>query len=422
VSNGKDIRVVGFVCALTYAMGAGPLITHMVSGLSPLLVDEFDLTSVQYGAIATTTFTLAALTSLVLRGIADRLDDRRSMFTIAAGAALGVVLVAGAETYLWLIAAAVAAGIAQGMSAPVTNRLIAHNMDSRQGPATGIKQSGIQVSQFLAGLAFPLLAPHLGWRGAATTGLVAVAAGMILIAVYVPRPVKVPRSVRRAGGAVVLSSMVWWLAGYSLVMGAGLQAISVYTPLFAKSELGFGAEAAGITTAVAGIVGVASRVLWSRATTLMQRPAMVLGVMALASAATSGVLVASSVWHVTALVWVACVLFGASAAAANAIVMIVLILTLPARSLGPATAMTVFGLYVGFAAGPVAFGALADATSLTVVMGASSGAFALALAAAVGWRFSRGYAQAVLAPASTGPGAIDTVAEAQGLGTGHELS
>ena len=60
------------------------------------------------------------------------------------------------------------------------------------------------------------------------------------------------------------------------------------------------------------------------------------------------------------LVWVGAGVFGAAALASNAVTMVALVHSVPRATLGLATGLLVTGTYVGFAAGPLAFGLTLD--------------------------------------------------------------
>jgi len=59
-------------------------------------------------------------------------------------------------------------GPSHALSNPFTNRLIMDRLSAERRPEwVGLKQSGVQLSQAVAGLTFPVLAFHAGWQGIA---------------------------------------------------------------------------------------------------------------------------------------------------------------------------------------------------------------------------------------------------------------
>jgi sugar phosphate permease len=88
-----------------------------------------------------------------------------------------------------------------------------------------------------------------------------------------------------------------------------------------------------------------------------------------------------------ALLWLGAALFGASAIAANVVVMLVAVRLSPYAVVGTATGIVAVGLYLGFALGPVGFGLVVDRTgSYTVGWLAVLTVFAVAAGLVLVWR------------------------------------
>src|SRR5699024_7833833 len=113
---------------------------------------------------------------------------------------------------------------------------------------TGVKQSGVQVSQLVGSVGFPLLAAWIGWHGASLVGAVAagvlgLAAVRMLAAVPLlaqdapPRAAEAAPVPTTAGGST--RSMILALTVFGFINGMGVQATNVYLPLFAVRELDF---------------------------------------------------------------------------------------------------------------------------------------------------------------------------------------
>ena len=164
---------------LTATMAVGPLLTHSLSAMSPLVIADLELTEAQFGLLATTTFFVAAVTAVRTGRWADRLAARTLLVVMFGGAALAMLLTAAAPGYAVLLAAMVLSGLGQVMANPATNRLIRlHVPAGRRASWLGIKQAGVQASQLVAGLTFPALGLLLGWR---TAVLMAVGAVLLLL-------------------------------------------------------------------------------------------------------------------------------------------------------------------------------------------------------------------------------------------------
>ncbi|GEO95629.1 MFS transporter [Kocuria turfanensis] len=176
---GERERVPGanLMVVLTATMAVGPLLTHSLSAMSPLVIQDLRLTEAQFGLLATVTFFVAAVTAVRTGRWADRLGARTLLAVMFGGAVLAMLLAAVAPDYTVLLLAMVLSGLGQVMANPATNRLIRlHVPAHRRASWLGIKQAGVQAAQLVAGLTFPALGLLLGWRTA-----VAVAAGAVLL-------------------------------------------------------------------------------------------------------------------------------------------------------------------------------------------------------------------------------------------------
>lgn len=204
----------------------------------------------QLGVLPATAFVLAALVSPFAGRYTDRLSGKVVLAVLFTGAGLALLGVAAAPSYGWLLVAVALSGATQALSNPVTNQLIAaHVSQGQRGGLMGVKQSGVQMSQFGAGLLLPSVALWWGWRGAALAAAVVAVAGLVMVPGAVPA---VPPSPSRGTGhrLAALPAGVWWLTGYALASGAAIQATNVYLPLYAFERLEMPVRAAGLTVAV----------------------------------------------------------------------------------------------------------------------------------------------------------------------------
>ncbi len=397
---------------LTATMAVGPLLTHSLSAMSPLVIEDLELTEAQFGLLATTTFFVAAVTAVRTGRWADQLAARTLLVVMFGGAALAMLLTAAAPGYTVLLLAMVLSGLGQVMANPATNRLIRlHVPAGRRASWLGIKQAGVQASQLVAGLTFPALGLLLGWR---TAVLVAVGAVLLLLVhgwwtvpdnssgapaghpprathrsgvTPPPRTGATPphrswaalrsRAARRSRRAQTPSSrtaraaarppmpgVVRAYAAAAALTGLGAQAANVYLPLYAHRDLDLDVVAAGATVSVSALVGIASRVLWAR---VMDRPHadgfVLLAGMALGAAASAVLLILAPLHPGLAwAVWPAAVLHGGAALAVSVVVMSGAMRAVPAERVGASTGVVTMGLYGGFCAGPLVLGGLLQLT------------------------------------------------------------
>lgn len=377
--------VPGLAAAMAMAMGAGPLIVHAISALSPSLVPALDLTRTQYGSLGTLTFAAAAVSSLRAGRVVDTASARAVMLWLVTGAAGAMLAAAVAPNYPVLVVAVVASGVVQALSNPVTNRLAAQWVPSgSRGVVMGVKQSGVQMFQATTGLLLPTLAVLTGWRGAmAIAAGACLLLGLALIGRFVPAERERTRP-RSALAGARLPAPVWWLTGFVFLTGVAMQGANFYLPLFGYEELGLPVGTAGLLVAVVGVTGIAARIAWGRvAERLGGRVA--LPALAIGGASAVTLILLSLSLH-PALVWAGAFLLGATGVAANAVVMVSVIHVVPSHAIGRASGMVALGMYLGFTAGPVSMGAVVDAVGhYSVAWAGLVAILLLALIAAVGY-------------------------------------
>jgi predicted MFS family arabinose efflux permease len=343
------------------AMGVGPLALYGLSANAPLVIDDLGLSIAQFGSLGTVAFLVAAVSSALLGRYVDRHTARSVMVVLYLGTGLAFVTAAAANSFWLLLIAVAVSGCAQSLSNPVTNRLITNRVPpGRRGLLMGVKQAGVQMAQFIAGLTLPAVALLVGWRGALGLCVVVAAAGLWL-ALRVPSTVAA-----RTVGAVEhrtvsgLPRSVWWLMAYALLTGAGLYASNMYLPLFSYDDLGLSATVAGFTAAVVGGVGLVARIGFGHVADRMKRPHWALSILAAVAAVGAACLLASSITGRPSLMWLGAVVFGASGIATNVVVMLALVRVTPLQVIGAASGRVAIGLYSGFAVGPICFGLIVE--------------------------------------------------------------
>ncbi|WP_102158848.1 MFS transporter [Zhihengliuella halotolerans] len=374
----------GLLAALLGAIAVGPLLLYGLSATSDLIIRDLGINAAQFGLLATACFACATVGNAALGRLADRRSDRTLMIAVFALAAVALGVAALADAFVVLLVAAGLSGLAQSFPNGVTNRILLQRVPAQQRIGwTGIKQSGVQVSQLVASLAFPALAVWIGWRGASALGVILALALMVLalraLASVPPLPAvgsALPHTSAATGGAAGQSDgvsvrratrrtgppfAVWALTVFGCLNGLGVQATNVYLPLFAVRELEFSLVAGGATAAVAGLVGVSARIGWGK---VMARgasaPALLL-VLALLALGAAGSFYAAGATGWSALLWVAVALHGASALGVSVVLMAALLRSIPAASMASASGIVTAGMFAGFTFGPLVMGSLISA-------------------------------------------------------------
>jgi MFS family permease len=345
-------------------MGAGPLLVSGMTAMAPLVISDLELSQVHFGVFATAAFATATLSSTLAGHLVDRHGARATVVVLYVASAASLAVAALARNYAVTLAAVALSGFAQSLSNPATNRLIsAHPRSGRRGLLVGIKQSGVQLVQLMTGLVLPGLALVVGWRGALGLALGFVAFGLWVTLHHLPSAVLVASSAPAHAARVALPREVWRLSVVAMLTGTALQASNVYLPLYGYEKLGLPVVTAGLVAGVVGGVGLASRIAWGlligRLGGSPRRP--LIGLTIAAAAGTSAFYLAGQAGSAP-LLWVGAVVFGASGVAINVILMVTVLRLVPPPSIGRASGILAFGMYLGFVIGPVSFGAAIDAT------------------------------------------------------------
>lgn len=353
----------GFTTLLTAGMVLAIFSAPVVSVLASFLIAEFGISRTDLGWLLSIYAAVGAVGSTLAGRLSDLLGGRLVLAGTFTAAGLGLLGIALAPSYPWLLGMALISGIAWATANQSTNKLVAsHIPRGRQGVIMGVKQSGVQTGFFLGGALLPAGALTIGWRP--TVALVAVACGVGLAATlaFLPREPRSPARDVPLEHAYRRSPAARWLAGYAFLMGAGMGAVSTYLPLFAQESVGLTPASAGAVASVAGLVGVASRILWSRGTERAAHHGRSLATMSVGSVAAVLALWSASELG-TAVLWVGAVAAGAAVFAWNAVVMLAAVTGADPRHAGRASGLVHFGFLSGLTLGPVTYGFVVDTTS-----------------------------------------------------------
>ncbi|MFF3216283.1 MFS transporter [Streptomyces sp. NPDC002886] len=329
----------------------------LLGALGPRLVGELRVPPAVLGWTTTVGFGTAAVLSPLGGRLVDRIGPRRSLVLLLSVSAAALALIGAAPGTGFLLAAVALGGLPQALANPATNKaILAAVPPGRRGPVTGMKQSGVQLGAFAAGLPLTALAGGIGWRGAVWTA----AATAALAALWARRalPADPPAAPAGPRAPLVPRGAIAWLAVFSLFLGCGIASVNTYVALFGAQRLGMGPTAAGALVAVLGVAGIAGRVGWSKAA----RPGRAEWLPgALAAGAVGAAVLLAAAPTVRPLVWVAAVAVGVFAVAANAVSMVLVMQRSAPGRAGQDSALVAAGFFTGFAVGPLLFGPLANA-------------------------------------------------------------
>jgi MFS family permease len=243
------------------ALAAGTFCTVGIGVLAPELQADLGFSRAEIGLLTALVFAGASIASRRAGVLTDSLGPTvvlagsLVLFAIAFGVAAAVPI-AGV-----VLGAAFVAGLGYGGTNPPTNVVIAGSMTSRLGFFMSLKQTGVPLGGFLAGLVLPPIAVALSWHWAFGFGVLVVLAvaastallrGANVLRVHA-RPVDADGPSRRER---------LMIAVYGFVM-AGIQWVFLtYFVLYLTDDQGFSLQLAGAALSIATVCSVAGRLFW----------------------------------------------------------------------------------------------------------------------------------------------------------------
>ncbi|MGW7367877.1 MFS transporter [Streptomyces sp. NPDC054841] len=341
---------------LTCAMAFSMMQLFLLGALGPRLVDALGISPTVLGLTTTVGFGAAALLSPLGGRLVDRVGPRRSLVALLLVTAIALALIGSASGAGLLLGAVALGGLPQALANPATNKaILAAVPPERRGPVTGMKQSGVQLGAFVAGLPLAGLAAVAGWRAAVWTAAATAVAAAAWSAQALPPDPAPPASGPRS--SLVPRGTVAWLLFFSLLLGGGIASVNTYLALYGTKHLRLSATPAAALVAVLGCAGIAGRIGWSKVAGAPGRARRLPGLLALGAVAAALVLAASS--RLPALVWAAAVAVGVFAVSANAVSMVLVMQRSAPGRAGQDSALVSAGFFAGFALAPPLFGLLA---------------------------------------------------------------
>lgn len=358
--------------AAVVATGAGFLPSLMLAALAvQVRGDGIMLTTFRLGVALSVFFLVSAIGSLPAGWVIDRIGARRGIWLTGVTSGLpmlGMGLVV--QTWAQLLAVMGVAGLGNALAQPAANLALLRGVPvPRQGLAFGIKQSAIPAGAFLSGLAVPTVALTVGWQwafiGAAVLTLTSCLALPPHSAAAAPTS---PPAARRGRARWSIG-----LVGLAVAAWFGAMGVNSLSGFFIESSTARGIDEAlaGYLLAAGGLLGVASR--FAAGLLADRRPGRLLSdtvvmiflsvpafvVIALGGADVGWLVVATMIGFTVGVAW-------------NGPFNLAVVRSHPGAP-GFATGVTQAGLWGGATVGPLAFGAVAEASY--VVAWLLSGAF-----------------------------------------------
>lgn len=391
MDEGSDRSRVGdavLAGTLLVAMFASTFPQFALGVLGPVLVDELTIREGTLGAVAASLYIVAALVARLAGRRIDGIGGRSSLLVLYFLAVAALVLLAGSQSVVWLVAAAVLAGASMGINNPVTNRLVAlHASPGRRGRVVGVKQTGVKVSHLAAGAALPWLAQVVGWRQGLLLVALVASGGVLLGPLVVPRVRPGSRPVVGPPRDRSVPLDLGWLRLFAVTMAVGVAAINTYLPLYAVERVGMSLAGAGGVVTVFALTATGARLVWASITDRMGDPTLVLLWLSGAGAVGLLVVAAAEPWGPSVL-WVATLWTGVTTGSWNVVAHVTVVREAHGSRAAAASGFMQSAFFLGLAVGAPTFGVLVQSTGRYGLGWAVASGLA-AMAFAVVWRERR---------------------------------
>jgi predicted MFS family arabinose efflux permease len=232
---------------------AGVQLTHILDfmvmmPLGPQFTELFRITDAQFGALVSAYALAAAASGLMASAYLDRMDRKQLLLGLYLCFTVATVACATAQSYQWLMAARIAAGLFGGVLAALSSTIVGDLIPfERRGRAMGVVMASFSVST-VAGVPIGLaLAARWGWHAPFWMLTVMCAGFMVLAAFTLPA---VRGHLNHAGRGSVWTEIwqtlshrnhQWAFALTTVNMFAGFVVIP-YITIYMRSNVGLSAQ------------------------------------------------------------------------------------------------------------------------------------------------------------------------------------
>lgn len=254
-----DPRMVSLALTLTLSC---TLPVWLVGSLSVQMREELGFTLVQLGFAVAVFRGSAAMSAPFVSRLPDHIGPLSSMRLAAALAtvsSLGIGIFA--RDYLSLVLCLALGGVSNALGQSSANLALVRAVKvTRQGFAFGLKQSALPLGSFVAGLAVPLIALTIGWRYAY---LFSALIGIVIV-FLVPRGAS--QRYARPGGATDLRRGPAAIAALFFALFLSAAASGALTTFLVESSVAIGIPvgAAGALLAAGSVLAVITRLVAGR--------------------------------------------------------------------------------------------------------------------------------------------------------------
>ncbi len=359
---------------MTGAQAGGGIVQQALGVLAPFFILQYGVNKAQLGALFTAMNVGAMCFTAVSGVLTDRFGERPMVAISGAVMALALVLAVLVPNYVWLAAFIGFFGVGYAVQTPAGGRAILSWFDRDRGLAMGIRQTGVPIGGMIGAIVMPFVALHFGGYRPALLVSAAIVAVLTLIAVLGYRERNADRlppghfaDIARGMRVLVRDPRLIAVTLTSLVLINAQLAMNGFLTITAIDVIGATPQAAATAFAWAFVAATAARLFWGWYSDRFLRGGrvvlmgMLCGLAAL-SALFCGLLHPAQAW----LFVPTAMLMGFSAAGWNGIMAAALAEIGGPERAASALGITMTAIFAMSAVGPLAFGAIADATSLDV--------------------------------------------------------
>lgn len=355
--------------AMTAIQAVATMSLLAVPVLGPSLAEDVGFEPRWIGAFSSLTFLGGSAISFVSGALIRRYGPIRSCQAGLLFAAAALALIGTGVVWLMLVAA-FAVGLGYGPTTPAGSQILARvTPPAYRGLVFSIKQAGVPLGGFLAGLALPWITVRFGWQA----GLAAVAAAVALTALA-SQPLRRGFDGDRDPSQRISAAATMGAIGL-VARHAGLRRICVMSFTFAATQncvfaflvtflvahLGYDLVTAGAVYSTMQAAGVAARILWGWVADRLGAARGVLTWIGFGSAAfLLALALASQTWPVVLVAGVSA-LVGVTASGWNGVYLAEVARIAP-DAVSHATGGTLVFTYLGVVAGPALFSGAVAAT------------------------------------------------------------
>lgn len=339
----------------------GPIITAQ-AGVAPETIGYFSSV-------------FAAGTMLYMVLAADATARVGAVRLLQLGALLSAAALVCVTLSLWpaILFAALLLGLGNGPNGPASSLLLARGVRTeRQGLAFSIKQSGVPIGAFLAGLIMPSLALLLGWQAALLGVAVATAIAALVIQPFrsdldqgsgrqaVQAETLAPQRLRSPIATLRQNPGLLGLAYCGGAMAVVQGCVFAFFVTYLVDRHGISLTLAGSTFALFQAASVAGRVLAGWVADHIGSMRRVLIALALLGAlGVLGLAAITAAWSQAAIFAMA-LATGLVICSWNGLLLAEVALTVPHHRVGASTSAILFFVFLGFVVGPAGFAVCAE--------------------------------------------------------------